>query len=141
MSALSFAQKIWPRIDSMLRGQNVLERLRDLQRGNEREFQRLAEDVGVSACALLRLAKSRPRDADLLLDRMAALDLDRGEVEASLPATLRDLQRVCSFCTHRGACARDLARRPAAGGWKAYCPNAGTLAALDAMPWAARREW
>jgi hypothetical protein len=141
MSALSFGQRIWSALESSLTERNGVERLRELQCRDEREFQHIAEDVGVSPSELLRLAKSNADAADLLLGRMAALDLDRDEVLQTVPRTLQDLQRVCSLCTSRRRCARDLARRPIDPEWKNYCPNAGTLTALDTMPWAARREW
>jgi hypothetical protein len=73
--------------------------------------------------------------------RLAALDLDREEVLQTEPGVFRDLQRVCSFCTSKKQCARDLTKAPCATTWKSYCPNSGTLLALDAMPWASRREW
>jgi len=43
----------------------------------EEEVERMAKDIGVSASELRRLANLGPDSADLLLRRMAALDLDR----------------------------------------------------------------
>jgi hypothetical protein len=107
----------------------------------DREVERMAKDTGVSAAELRCLANMGEDSADLLLQRMAALDLDRNEVSATVPATFQDLQRVCSFCKDHRRCALDLARHRADPAWKDYCPNVGTLLALDAMPWAARKEW
>jgi len=101
----------------------------------------MAKDTGVSPAELRRLVNLGEDSADLLVQRMAALDLDRGEVSATAPKTLQDLQRVCSFCKDHRRCALDLARDSADPAWKNYCPNVGTLLALDAMPWAARKEW
>jgi hypothetical protein len=61
---------------------------------------------------------------------MAALGLDAGEVEATQPAIMRDLQRVCSICSNKRVCEHDLGRSPANAAWSEYCPNAGTLAAI-----------
>ena len=144
MSALSFGQRIWSPIESIFqayRERSGFERLRELECRGDREFEHIAQDIGVTPGELLRLAKARADAADLLLSRLAELDLDRDEVLHTLPGTLQDLQRVCSLCSSRRTCARDLARHKADPGWKDYCPNAGTLIALDAMPWAARGEW
>ena len=105
------------------------------------EVERMAKDTGVSPAELRRLVDLGEGSADLLLDRMAALDLDRREVSATVPGTFQDLQRVCSFCKDHRRCALDLARDAADPAWKEYCPNVGTLQALDEMPWAARKEW
>ncbi|HUI14940.1 MAG TPA: DUF6455 family protein [Xanthobacteraceae bacterium] len=90
---------------------------------------------------LRAVARSGPGAADLLLERMAALDLDPAEVAEIGPQTFRDLQRVCSLCDSKRRCARELARDAAAPQWQDYCPNAQTLMALNVLPWASRREW
>jgi hypothetical protein len=107
----------------------------------EEEVERLAKDVGLSASELRRLANLGPDSADLLLRRMAALDLDRKEVSRTEPRTFQDLQRVCTMCNSYRRCTRDLARDSANPTWQDYCPNAATLMALNAMPWRARSEW
>jgi hypothetical protein len=100
---------------------------------------RMAHDVGVSGAELCKLASRGSQSAELLLQRMAALDLDRNEVARTERATFQDLQRVCTQCQKR--CARDLMRSPGDAVWKDYCPNAQTLTALNALPWMTRREW
>jgi len=106
-----------------------------------RRRQRMARDLGVSVPELHRLASLGPQSADLLLRRMAALDLDIKEVSEVAPQTLRELQRTCTLCEHHRRCLRDLTRDPAIPAWKDYCPNAVTLMALDKLPWESRREW
>jgi len=103
--------------------------------------ERMARDVGVTAPELRTLARLGPDAAELLRRRMTALDLDPREVRRVEPAALQDLQRVCSLCAHRRRCAHDLAQDPGNPAWKDYCPNAETLAALNAEPWATRSEW
>ena len=105
------------------------------------DVERMAHDLGISNIELRQLAGKGPHSADLLLERMAALDLDGGEIVRREPATFRDLQRVCTMCNCRRRCARDLEGDPLDSGWQRYCPNATTLKALDAQPWAVRREW
>jgi len=99
------------------------------------------KDVGVSASELRRFASLSPDSADLLLHRMAALDLDRKEVSRIERGTFQDLLLACAMCDSHRLCARGLARDTANSAWKDYCPNTAKLMELDAMPWAARREW
>jgi len=114
---------------------------RELNCCAEDELKRIAGDAGVSVAELHRLV-SRGAQADApLLRRMALLDLDRNEVSRTEPRAFQDLQRVCTLCDARRRCARDLARDPENPDWQSYCPNAETLLALDALPWASRREW
>jgi len=107
----------------------------------EAEIERMARDVGMSASELRAVARKGPKAAELLLRRMADLDLDPKEVARVEAAALQDLQRVCSVCKSHRRCAWDFARGASPPTWDRYCPNTGTLAALDGMPWAARREW
>jgi len=107
----------------------------------EMEVERLAKDLQMSPGELRAVAKWGPGAADLLLRRMAALDLDPDEVFELLPQTFRDMQRVCTLCDSKRHCGKDIARDASNPAWKAYCPNADTLAALNAMPWTSRREW
>lgn len=101
----------------------------------------MAKDAGVSVDEFRQLARKGPHAADLLLRRMAALDLDRDKLRRTEPQTLRDLQRVCTMCGDHWRCAHDLARNAADPAWKDYCPNAATLMALNELPWLARSEW
>ena len=113
----------------------------DLKCCGEEEVARIAQDLRISAGELRSLVARGPEAAELLMHRMAALDLDPEEVSRVQGPTFQDLQRVCTMCESRRRCARDLAHDAAGPQWKDYCPNAGTLLALDAMPWAKRREW
>jgi hypothetical protein len=87
------------------------------------EVERLAKDVGVSASELRRLVNLGPDSADLLLRRMAALDLDRNEVSRTEPRTFQDLQRVCTMCNSHRRCKRDLARDSADPAWAGLLPE------------------
>jgi len=105
------------------------------------EIERMARDIRMSASELRAVARKGPKAADLLQRRMVDLDLDSKEVDRLEPAALRDLQRVCTLCKSHKRCAWDFARGASPPTWDRYCPNSGTLAALNAMPWSARREW
>ena len=113
----------------------------DLDTCSEVEVDRMARDIGLSANELHRLVHRGSHAADLLLCRMAALDLDPTEVDQVDRVTFLDLERVCTNCDCKGRCKRDLARRPDDAGWQGYCPNVATLKMLDALPWSSRREW
>jgi hypothetical protein len=108
---------------------------------SDEDVERMAHDLGICTIELRQLASKGPESADLLLARMNALDLNQGEVARREPATFQDLQRVCTMCDCHRRCARDLERDPLDRTWQDYCPNATTLKALDAQPWAVRREW
>jgi hypothetical protein len=43
---------------------------------------------------------------------------------------MRDLQRICVTCGHKGQCQHDLAIGAAASHYRDYCPNAISLDAL-----------
>jgi hypothetical protein len=141
MSAPPFGQKVWLAIEAFARwsrnhigsGQTL-----DLTLCEDREIERIATDVGLSPSELRNLARFGPDAADLLLSRMAALDVDRLEVARIEPQTFKDMQRVCTLCDSRRPCAADLARDPDDAAWQEYCPNVGTLLALSAVPWLAR---
>ena len=105
------------------------------------EVERIATDIGMSVAELRELAKLGPESSELLLRRMAAIDLDRKEVTQVQPETFRDLERICSLCESHRRCAHDLLRDASNPKWEHYCPNVDTLKALNALPWASRREW
>lgn len=113
----------------------------DLNSLDKDEVERIAADLHMMASDLRALAQGGPESTVLLERRMATLDLDCEEVLRSEPGVFRDLQRVCTLCNNKRRCSRDLTKAPCATTWKSYCPNVSTLLALDAMPWATRREW
>jgi hypothetical protein len=94
------------------------------------EVERLANDIGMPVTEVRRLAKEGPEAADLLLQRMAALKLDRKKIGQLEPQTFRDLQRVCTLCESRRQCSLDLTLELANSHWESYCPNVATLRTL-----------
>lgn len=105
------------------------------------EIERLARDVGLAPYELRQLISLGEEGADLLLKRMAVLDLDKDEVSRTERRTFQDMQRVCTMCESRRFCTRELANNPDSSEWKDYCLNAASLIALSTLPWASRREW
>ncbi len=104
--------------------------LAELEACSGAEMERIARDTSVGVGDLRVLAGKWPNSADLVGRRMAALGLDAADIDAAEPATMRDLQRVCSMCDNKRVCEHDLDRSPASADWREYCPNAGTLDAL-----------
>ena len=95
------------------------------------ELARIARDVGVAPSELYTIAAKRPDAADQLKLRLEALHIDAAALRRDDPLILRDLERVCTACGSKRRCTRDLARFPDDTAWRAYCPNAMTLDALD----------
>ena len=103
----------------------------ELDRLDKCEVARIAGDVGVSTGELNELMRLGPDAAALLSHRMRAIGLNPEIVGASEPATMRDMQRLCSQCGKHGRCERDLNRDPQDPTWRSYCPNSATLLALQ----------
>jgi hypothetical protein len=95
------------------------------------EIERMARDVGLSPGELRRMSKLKPDAAKLVMERLAALHLNPETLTKTDPATMLDLQRLCTNCASKRRCQRDLARRPDDPVWRQYCPNEGTLKALQ----------
>jgi hypothetical protein len=98
------------------------------------EIERIAKDVGLTTMELSRLAQFGPNAARLLLDRMAAQNLDVETISKIDPSTMRDLQRLCSICSTKKRCQRDLRYNRADPVWQQYCLNSGTIAVLQDEP-------
>jgi hypothetical protein len=77
------------------------------------------------------MAELGPDAAQQLLDRMAVLHLDADALTKREPATMRDMQRLCSSCASKKRCQLDLMLIPNDPAWQHYCPNAGTLDAVQ----------
>jgi hypothetical protein len=104
----------------------------------ESEVERLANNIGMPASEIRRLANLGPEAAELLLRRMAALGLDHRTVVQMQPQMFRNLQRTCTLCESHRQCARDLSRYSDDRAWEGYCPNVAALRALGGLPGAAR---
>jgi hypothetical protein len=69
---------------------------------------------------------------------MALLHLDPDALAKSEPSTMRDLQRLCSSCESKKQCQFDLFFASGDQTWRHYCPNVGTLDALQSKATNAR---
>ncbi|MBX9829790.1 MAG: hypothetical protein K2Y27_32955 [Xanthobacteraceae bacterium] len=92
----------------------------------------IAREIGTSAPGLRALAGKWPdTSTDLLARRLRALNLDPAHLSAHHPAVARDLSRLCTLCADKSRCRHDLQQRPENAAWQSYCPNTGTLTALQ----------
>lgn len=107
-------------------------RLAELNRIDESELSRIASDAGVSAGELGELVVEGADAASLLPRRLHAQNMDTGAILRDAPASLRDMQRVCSHCGHHERCEYDLDHNAQDTRWETYCPNAQTMRALKA---------
>jgi hypothetical protein len=88
------------------------------------------ETVGLSPGELLSVAAKGSHAADELPKLLRSLGVDPQKLTSEDPATMRDLQRICITCGHKGQCHHDLAAGTAARHYRDYCPNAISLDAL-----------
>jgi len=91
---------------------------------------RLSEDVGLAGADLRRFHCTHDGPEALMPQRLRALGIDPGYIKYDLPATYRDLERVCATCKSAKRCSRDLARGRAQAGMEGYCLNAATIDSL-----------
>jgi hypothetical protein len=90
------------------------------------EVEAIAHDLHMTVYELDHLAGLPPASAKLLPKRMQLRGVDPKKL--SLPV-LNDMQRVCSNCSAKRRCSRDLKHNNAAVA--SYCPNEPTFQALD----------
>ena len=92
------------------------------------ELERVACELNVTPADLEMLVRQGSQGANELSYTLTAIDetaLWRAE-----PALLRDMERVCSFCTHKRRCHQELAAGTAATNYVEYCNNSETIDTL-----------
>lgn len=108
------------------------EPIRDMSRG---ERDALARDVGLDRDTLERIADSGPGAGGELKRMLHALRLDPEAVRRREPVLMRDMSATCSRCLTVRACRRHLDRGVARAVYQHTCPNAASLAMLEAQDW------
>ena len=96
------------------------------------EVAHIARDLRVSPEELVSLASKGPHAADQLPKLLLVLGVDPGELASNDSVMMRDLNRICITCGHKGQCEHDLANGSVAQRYHDYCPNAMSLDALFA---------
>ena len=97
---------------------------------DDRQVKQMANDLHLSPADLRGMVRRGPDAAKLLYERMSVLHLDADRLESKDPAVMRDLQRLCSTCTTKKRCLKELAQDPGSAAWREHCPNENTLVAL-----------
>lgn len=111
------------------RFKSAISRWNEMRRFDRREIESIARELNLSPAELGALASMPASSIESLNKRLSHVGLSDARLAASRPEVLRDLRRVCSLCTSRARCARDLRRERRATPSK-YCPNDQTLQAL-----------
>ena len=113
---------------SWLKHRREMAEMRQLDRS---EFDRIANDLRIGPDDLEELVRHGKHAADELPKMLEQLGIDAEGLGRAQPLLLRDMERVCSLCHHKGQCDRDLADGTAAENYHGYCGNAATLESLD----------
>ena len=111
-----------------LKHHREMNEMRRLDRG---DFDRIASDLRIAPDDLEDLIRHGHHAADELPKMLEQLGINAEALGRAQPLLLRDMERVCSLCDHKGQCDRDLADGTAAENYHGYCGNAATLESLD----------
>jgi hypothetical protein len=132
---MSTASRPYPRVQDLiesftawLKHQREMNEMRRLDRS---DFDRIASDLRIAPDDLEELVRHGKHAADELPQMLEQLGIDTEALGRARPLLLRDMERVCSLCHHKGQCDRDLANGTAAENYHGYCGNAATLESLD----------
>jgi len=100
----------------------------------------IAEDLKLSPAELRALASKGADAAKELPCLLDALRISIQTLADREPLVLRDLQRVCTMCDQKRLCNREILAGTASANYRHYCPNTGTLDALNRDPTFASSE-
>lgn len=100
----------------------------------------IAEDLKLSPAELRALASKGADAAKELPCLLDALRISIQTLADREPLVLRDLQRVCTMCDQKRLCNREVLAGTASASYRHYCPNTGTLDALNRDPTFASSE-
>ena len=126
--------KPYPIVDRMIEGfGDWLKHRRELREMREMDavnFSQIAGDLRISSADLEALVRQGPHAADQLPKMLRALGIDQADLTRTEPLVLRDMERVCSLCSHKRQCSHELAAGTAAAHYDEYCGNAPTIDGL-----------
>ena len=105
--------------------------LSEIRQLNTAEFDRIASELRVSPGDLNELVRQGPHAADELPKLLKLIGVDEAALARTQPLVLRDMERVCALCQHKGQCDRDLAAGTSAEHYEGYCLNASTIDLLE----------
>ena len=104
--------------------------LREMREMDAANLGQIASELRMTSADLEALVRQGPHAADELPKMLTALGIDQDALARTEPLVLRDMERVCSLCTHKRQCDRDLIAGTAAAHYEEYCGNAGTIDGL-----------
>jgi hypothetical protein len=113
---------------SWLKHRRELNEIRQLDRA---DFDRIAQDLRIAPDDLEELVRHGKHSADELPKMLEQLGISAEGLGRAHPLLLRDMERVCALCSHKGQCDRELADGTAAENYHGFCANASTLESLD----------
>ncbi|RQH03747.1 DUF6455 family protein [Bradyrhizobium sp. RP6] len=113
---------------SWLKHRREMNEMRQLDRA---DFDRIANDLRIAPDDLEELVRHGRHAADELPKMLEQLGISAERLGRAQPLLLRDMERTCSLCNHKGECDRDLTEGTAAENYHGYCANASTLESLD----------
>jgi transcriptional regulator with XRE-family HTH domain len=91
------------------------------------ELERVARELNVTPVDLETLVRQGSKGTNELPYMLAALGIDETALSRAEPALLRDMERVCSYCTHKRQCRQEVAAGTAATNYVEYCENSDTI--------------
>jgi len=94
------------------------------------ELERVARELNVTPVDLERLMLQVSQGENELPYTLTALGIDEAALRRAQPVLLRDMERICSFCTHKRQCHEQLAAGTAATNYVEYCENADAIDTL-----------
>jgi hypothetical protein len=124
-----FATKVIDLFGDWLKQRRALNELTEYA-ADPGELERVARDLNVAPADLEMLVRQRSQGVHELPEMLKALDIDEAALWRAEPALLRDMERVCAFCTHKRQCHQELAAGTAATNYVEYCSNADTIDTL-----------
>ncbi|MDE1934755.1 hypothetical protein [Bradyrhizobium sp.] len=120
--------------DFLKGARSAFSRWREARQLDPQEIEEVARDLNISPTELVSLMFAPSESLESLGKRLAYEQLSEEALAVSHADELRDLRRVCSQCSEKTRCARDIRRKRMATPSK-YCPNEPTLRllALEAL--------
>src|SRR5437868_15118642 len=98
-----FVTKVIDLFDDWLKQRRELKELMEYA-ADPGELERVARELNVTPADLDMLVRRGSQGANELRYTLTALGIDETALWRAEPALLRDMERVCSFCTHKRQC-------------------------------------
>ena len=125
----AFATKVLDLFGDWLKQRRELNELMEFA-ADPGELGRVARELNVTPADLEMLVRQGSHGANELPYTLTALGIDEAALWRAEPALLRDMERVCSLCTHKRRCHQELAAGTAATNYVEYCENSDTIDVL-----------